>query len=128
MWPLQRWKAPCKVVPETDYVLEQLSKKIVEVVGVEASSRLKLLNLSIFASFSDRILQEVGKEQVRQVLRASLAVATYGKKDPRVRKFFYTLFRAGQSSVALVDGVKFLQAILISALRGTFAALGNTIP
>lgn len=57
----------------------------------------------MFANSAERVLQGQGTELVHQVLRAPLAVAMYAEKDPRVREFFYDLFRAGQDPASLFN-------------------------
>lgn len=81
---------------------------IADVMRTKASALLKALKLTMFASFSDPDLQKIGIEQVWQTLQASLLVVTYAVKDPLEHKFFYTLFRAGHSPVALINGALFV--------------------
>lgn len=82
----------------------------------------------MFASIPDNNLQKTGAEQVRQILRGSLAVATYAEDDPRVREFFYIFFYTGQSFAALVNGNQFLQTVLNSAHRNALATLDVAVP
>lgn len=72
--------------------------------------------LTMFPNFIHLDLQKIGTEQERKTLRASLAVAMYGKKDHRVHEFFYALFRAGQSFVTSINGVSYCR--LFSTLHG----------
>lgn len=78
-------------------------KEIADVMTVMVSTRSKLLNLTMFASFFDSNLHETGTEHVFQALRPSLAVATYAEKDSLLRKFFYTLLCDEQSFVDLIN-------------------------
>lgn len=57
----------------------------------------------MFAHVPDPNLQEIGMEQVSQLLTPSLAVQMYYKKGLRMRDFIYTRFCAEQSSVALIN-------------------------
>lgn len=59
-----------------------------DVIRYKVCARSEPLERTMFACFPDPKLQEIGMEQVGQVLRESLVVATYAKKDPRVREFF----------------------------------------
>lgn len=101
-----------------------LAKKIADGMRGKASARSKPLKLAVLESSSDPNLQEMGTEQIRQVLRAFFAVVTYAKKKPRLPESFYTLFRAGQSSMALIIRCQFLQTILNSSRRVAVATLG----
>lgn len=58
----------------------------------------------MIANFTIAKLQKISTGQVPKVLEASLAFATYAGKDRSVPKFFYTLFRARQSSEPLSNG------------------------
>lgn len=51
------------------------AKKIANVMSAKTSKRSKPLRLAMFASFSEPSLRELGTEQVRLILQASLAVA-----------------------------------------------------
>lgn len=82
-----------------------LVKKIANKMRAKASAPSKPLNLTIVASFPVPNLQQMGTVQVWQVLRASLAVATYVVKNRHVHKFFYTFFCVEQSSVVLINDV-----------------------
>lgn len=82
--------------------------KIVDVIMVRASARFKPLKLTTFASLPDPNFRKIGTGQVRQILQASFAVVMYARNDSRVRDFFSRLFRAKQSSVALINGSQFL--------------------
>lgn len=57
-----------------------LARKIADVMKTKASARLKHFRLTMFASFSNPKLLEIGTEQVWQVLQASFAVASYEYK------------------------------------------------
>lgn len=61
------------------------AKKMTDVLRAKASARSKPSKLSISARFLDRNLQDIGTEQVRQVMRAFLSVVTQAEKDQRER-------------------------------------------
>lgn len=111
------WIMSSKTVPE---------KKIEGMVRARTSTHLKSLNLTIFANFFALHCQKIGTEQIWQVLRASLAVAVYEKKDPRVCYFFYTLFRTGQSSVPPINGNHFLQTDINFPRQGAVVMIDST--
>lgn len=92
----------------------------------QSERTFEALKLTMFASFSDPSFQEIDKEQFGQVLRAFLTVATYANKEPRMRKFFCSIFHAGQSSVALINRGHFLQNFLYNARHGAIATLDIT--
>lgn len=52
-------------------------KNIVDMMRAQEGARLKSLELTMFASFLVPDLQKMGTDQVQQILRESLAVATY---------------------------------------------------
>lgn len=88
------------------------AEEIADVRRAKTSTRSKPLKLTMFASFSDLNFHEIGTEQVLQILQVSLANATYAEKDPHVRPFFYTVFRAGKSFVALSNEVQLCRQFL----------------
>lgn len=47
----------------------------------------------------------------------------YEKKDPFVRVFSYSFFRAGKTSVAFINRGQFLQTVLNTAQKGSVASL-----
>lgn len=102
-------------------------KKKADVMGAKRSTRSKLLMLTMFPSFCNPNRQDKGTEQVRQVLQEFLAIVTYADKDPHVRKFFFTFFRALYSSVPLIQWGWCLHPILNSARQGFLATLDVTI-
>lgn len=65
-------------------------EKIANVMNAKASALKKPLTLTIFASITDANLQEIGTKQVREVLRTSLAAATFAKENPLVCELFVT--------------------------------------
>lgn len=65
-------------------------------------------------------------EQVLYVLQESLAAGMYAEKDPRVRKFIYTILSAEKTSMALINENRFLQTVLNSAMQGAVATLKIT--
>lgn len=73
-----------------------------DVVRAKESARSKPLKLTVFASFLNPDIEMIGTEQARQILRESLVIATFAMRNLGVREFFYTLFLAGQSSVAVI--------------------------
>lgn len=91
----------------------------------DCSNPLKLIT---FTNFTDLALQETGREQVRQVLKASITATTYVKKGPCVRVLCFTFFRAGQSLAALINGDAFLQTALNFAQRGSLVTMDVTNP
>lgn len=99
------------------------AKKILNVERAKASGRSKLLNLTMSASSPGLNLQEIDTEQIQQILRTSLAVAAYAVREPPEREFFYSLFRVGKRSVALIDMVQFLHMVLSMTRRGFVATL-----
>lgn len=103
-------------------------KKIANLLRAKESARSKPLKLTMFANFPDPNAQGISMKQVWQVLGASLAIATYAEKDLCVRKFFYTLLCAGQSSEALINGGQFLRTALSSTRRGALTMLDITTP
>lgn len=60
---------------------------------------------------------------MRQVVKASHAMTTNSKKEPRVREFFYALFHVGQSSEALIAEGQYIQTVPNCAWRGALATL-----
>lgn len=60
-----------------DYVLKHYSSKNVADMMAKISACSKHLKITLFASIPDLNRQEIDTEQIRQVLRASFAVATY---------------------------------------------------
>lgn len=94
---------------------------------MEADGRKKLLKQSMFAGDPSQVLLEIGTEQVRQVLPASLVVVIYAEQGTRVRERFYTLYCDWRCSVRL-NGEHFLQAILNSARRVAAGALDISPP
>lgn len=104
------------------------AKKIADLEMAEASARSRPLMIAMFASFPDPNHQKKGTKQVRQILRASLALVTYTENDPRVREFHYILIRAGQSSEALINRGQFLLIASDSARRGSVAMLDVITP
>lgn len=101
-------------------------RKVADSLKTRTSSGTKPLKLTIFVSISDLNLQEIGTKEICLVLRASFALTTYTVKDLRVRKFFITLFCAGQISVTLIGGAQFLQTVLNPASRSALATLDLT--
>lgn len=93
-----------------------------------ASVRLKPLMIILFAIVLDLDFHEIGTEKIWQVFCASFAAVAYAEKDPHVRNFFYTLLRAGQRSVANLNGGQLLQMAPNSAWRGFVATLESTAP
>lgn len=103
-----------------------LPKKIAELIWVKPSARLKSLKLSMIASYLDLNPQKIKTEQVRQILRAFIAVVTYAEKGSRMHELFYAHFRAKLGSVALMNRGQFLQSVFSSTRRGTLALLDFT--
>lgn len=89
-------------------------KNIADTMKANVSARSEPSTPTMFDSFPNFNIPETGTGQVRQLLRASFAVAMYAEKDPQVREFFYTLFYTGQSPVVLINGGQFLQTVLDS--------------
>lgn len=77
----QKWFMSSSTVP---------ARKVVNVMRIKASARVKPLEIAIFAIFLDFNFQEIGAEQVHQVQRASFSVATYAEKRPLSARCFYT--------------------------------------
>lgn len=94
-----------------------------DLMRVKASASSELFKLAMSAKFADLNLPKIGMKQVQKVLRACLAAPTYVGKDLRVRELFRTIFRTGQSSVALINRDPFLQTVLNSTRRKCFATL-----
>lgn len=112
-----------------DHILKHCSsKRTANVTKAKVIPRLKLLKLTMLASFPHAKLQKIVAEQVCQALRASFAVATYAEKGPRVRACFCMLFRARQNYVATINMNQFLQTILNYARRGAVATLDISTP
>lgn len=101
-------------------------KKIFDVMRVKPSVRSKPLNRTMFADFPDHNLQKLSTAQVCQVLRATLANATYTEEDRRICAFFYNIFRARQSFMAPTNGGQFLQTVSKSADGGSVTTLDIT--
>lgn len=78
----------------------------------------------MLAIYSDINLQEIGTKQARQIMQASLAVATYAVENPHVRKLFYISLSAGQSYVAFINADQFLQAVFCSARQEVVCFVG----
>lgn len=66
----------------------------------------------MFNDCDDLVLRELGTEQVRQILCASVAVRTYWLNDERIVYAFLYLFRDKQYTVAYVNGGRYLQRVL----------------
>lgn len=64
------------------------AKKIVGVKNTKASARSQPLMLTMILGFPDPDHQEIGTEQSGQLLQASLVVATFAIKEPRIREVF----------------------------------------
>lgn len=94
----------------------------------EASARLKSSKLTMFASIFDSIFQEIGTEQVRQVISASLALVTYAEKDLRALQFYCTSFRAGEGSLAPINRGQLLHTVISSADRDAIDTLNTATP
>lgn len=97
------------------------AKKIVDEMRAKAIALLKNLKLTMHARFRNSNQWEMGTGKVPRVLRPSFAAATYVEKDLRVCKSFYTLFRAGQSSVTLINRARFPQPVPNSTWWGSLA-------
>lgn len=61
---------------------------------------------SMFLGGSDGVLSEMGTEQARRVLRASLAVHSYGKSELGTAEFIVMLFCDRYVSIPLLNCVK----------------------
>lgn len=60
--------------------------------------------LSLFGSFLELNVHEIGTKKVPLIPQASHAVLTYAEKAPRMHEFFSSLFCAGRSCMALTNG------------------------
>lgn len=84
-----------------------MANKIADVTRANEKARSKPLKVTILACIPDPNLQNIGMKQVCAVPEASLALAAYAEKDFCLRKFFNTLFRAGQTFVTLINWNRF---------------------
>lgn len=80
----------------------------------KSNAFMKPLKLTIFANSLDRVLQEMGAEQVCPMLRASVVVAAYAEKFLWVHKFFNNVFCACRGTMSLIDCSQVPQAIFSS--------------
>lgn len=101
-------------------------KKFEDVINVNPNVRLMSLKLTKLGTIADHNLQENDRDQVCQVLRASLAHVTYAKKTPRACGVIYSLFRTDQSSEGVSIRGRFLQTVRGSISRGAIATLAIT--
>lgn len=121
-------QASCEAVSETGHVLEQrFSKKYWRRSEGQGKLTFEAFKMSYDNESPDPDSQETDTKQVWQRLRAFLGISSYAVKDPFLRNFIYSFFRAGQSSVALINGGQFLQTLLNTARRGSVSILGIKI-
>lgn len=102
------------------------TENILDVMRAKARARLKPLELRTLSRFYDPNLQEAVMEAVRQVLKASPALATYAKKDACVGEIYYIHFHAGQSSVGLINEGQLVHNFLNSVRQSTIDRLDIT--
>lgn len=72
---------------------------------------------SMFCKCHDLPFQEICTKQENQILRASVAVQTYGLKNKRVVFTFLKLFRGNQCPVGYPNGGKCLQRAVQASQR-----------
>lgn len=92
------------------------NRKRDESQGVSRFNAVASSSVRVFSYFN---LLEIGTEQIRQVLRASLDIVMYVKQNPRVRALHYTLIRTKQIFGALINGASFcrlFQTLHVEAL------------
>lgn len=80
--------------------------------GAGSSSSSINSKLSSASASSSPVLQELGTNQVKQILRTAGAVATFGHVDGRVFEMFFTLFEDSKVPISLIVGEKYLSRIL----------------
>lgn len=99
-------------------------KNIAVVKEVKSSAHLKLFTLLVSSFISHFVLQELGMEQIWQLLRASLHLAMVAGNDHCVLEIFYIIIYAGERFVALINSVQFLPTVCDSAIWGDLVLLG----
>lgn len=90
------------------------AKEIIESMEIKFSERKFALRASQFLKNEKLAFREVGTVQMRQVLRASLAVCTYSLRDCRLRELFIHHFCEWKFPVTLLNDVRFLQLVPIN--------------
>lgn len=91
----------------------EIVKNLVQEKVDRRKSGHALNNLSVTTVHNeDPLVEELGSNQVRQLLRVALAVESYTRKDPRVSTCFFTTFERHGVSVSFVKAGRYMQVVL----------------
>lgn len=86
-----------------------------EILGkmeVMFSRRKPAIKESQFLKIAILVSKETGTEQIRHVLRASMAINAYAMKDSPIQKIFFHLFCDWCFFITLVNYAQLLQLVL----------------
>lgn len=66
-----------------------------------ARNKNQFKNLSVFVTSGEDVIADVGRDQLGQILRASLEVHLFAKKDPRIEDYLFYIFcdKAGPATL-----------------------------
>lgn len=85
--------------------------ELVQMIWSKAARQENDLQLCMFSSRADSVLQEFGTEQICQVMPASLAFYLYEKKEGQIAEFFLTLLCDKSVPVKNVDGGRYVKLV-----------------
>ena len=89
---------------------EETSQVITKRFEEKSEKRTKVLKISVFQSAGadgDKVLAEMGTQQVRQISRAALTIHTYGRRDGRILEMFHIVFETMNTSTGFLVGPNF---------------------
>lgn len=93
------------------------AKDIMSKMKRKLSRRESELNESKFLISEKMVLQDIGTEQIVQVIRASLAIHTYKLKYGRIWKLFIPMSSDQDYPASLLSGARFLHLVLNGNVR-----------
>ena len=99
---------------------EETSQVITKRFEEKSEKRTKVLKISVFQSAGadgDKVLAEMGTQQVRQIARAALAIHTFGRRDGRILEMFNNVFETMNTSTGFLVGPTFFHMIIHSTSK-----------
>lgn len=83
-------------------------------------------NFALTVRGGNPLVEELGSNQVRQLLRTALAMELYVRKERRLRDVFKTLFETMQLPISYLNAGSFLQVVLGGTRQGKSASSAAT--
>lgn len=102
---------------------KNLTEDLVSVMQYRTPRHKQPAVVSCSFCIRDSVQREIGTQQIRQVLRPSMAASTYAAGDRRIKKLVTLLFRDCMIAVALVKGSRFSKRIFESTRKRTLNTL-----